>query len=77
MYKKIKTMITLTFNSTKKTVLVTDESQKIIADYSDVPTVKVREGYYEVMQKYTNDLGEVQIPICRLPISNTIMFLSK
>ena len=70
-------MITLTFNSTKKTVLVTDESQKIIANYSDVPTVKVREGYYEVMQKYTNDLGEVQIPICRLPISNTIMFLSK
>jgi hypothetical protein len=41
----------LVFNTTTKTVEITFEDG-LIKNYSDVPTVKVREeGFYEVMQK--------------------------
>jgi hypothetical protein len=67
-------MITLTFNSTAKTVTITREG--FLTEYQDVPTVKVREGFYEVMQKLTAST-ETQIPVCRVPISQTIMFIKK
>jgi hypothetical protein len=67
-------MITLTFNSTAKTVRITQEG--VLTEYQDVPTVKVREGFYEVMQKQSMT-SETQIPVCRLPIANTIMFINK
>jgi len=70
-------MLTLTFNSTKKTALLSKESGTILADYSDVPTVQVRDGYYEIMQKQITDETEARFPVCRLPISNTLMFLTK
>ena len=70
-------MITLTFNTKNKTVKITNTEDKNIYEYSNVPTVKVREGFYEVMQKDTSAAEEIQIPICRLPISQTIMFINK
>jgi hypothetical protein len=70
-------MITLTFNTKNKTVKITNTEDKNIYEYVNVPTVKVREGFYEVMQKDLSLSEEVQIPICRLPISQTIMFINK
>lgn len=70
-------MITLTFNTKNKTVKITNTEDKNIYEYSNVPTVKVREGFYEVMQKDISATEEIQIPICRLPISQTIMFINK
>lgn len=70
-------MITITFNTTNKTVKILNTVDKQIYEYSDVPTVKVREGFYEVMQKDSSLSNEVQIPVCRLPISQTIMFINK
>jgi len=70
-------MITLTFNTKNKTVKITNTDDKNIYEYVNVPTVKVREGFYEVMQKDLSLSEEVQIPICRLPISQTIMFINK
>jgi hypothetical protein len=70
-------MITLTFNTKNKTVKITNTEDKNIYEYSNVPTVKVREGFYEVMQKDISATEEIQIPICRLPIPQTIMFINK
>lgn len=70
-------MITLNFNTTNKTVKINHKGELTIHEYSDVPTVKVRDGFYEVMQKEVSNLGEVQIPVCRLPIAQTIMFIVK
>lgn len=69
-------MITLTFNTTKKHILVTLDG-KILADELNIPTVKVRDGFYEVMQKEASLTDEIQIPIIRLPINNTLMFIEK
>jgi hypothetical protein len=63
-------MIKLTFYTTEKEVTVDmgDFSQE---SYTDVPTVQVRDGYYEVMKKD----GEKSKPILRVPISQTIMYI--
>lgn len=70
-------MQTLVFNTTTKTVKLF-ESQKnsgpTILEYSSIPTVKVLEGYYEVIQ---SDEFEKKYPILRLPISNTNMIIEK
>ena len=70
-------MITLTFNTTTKEVKIT-ESNVIIKMFSNVPTVKPAEGYYEVLQE-EQDLvhGKQRFPVARLPIANTIMFIEK
>lgn len=70
-------MITITFNTTNKTVKILNTVDKQIYEYFDVPTVKVREGFYEVMQKDYSLSNDVQIPVCRLPIPQTIMFINK
>lgn len=70
-------MQTLIFNTTQKFVkLHIGQSTEgdIIASFDNVPTVKVLEGYYEVMQK---DEFEKSFPILRVPISNTLMFITK
>lgn len=69
-------MIRLTFNTTKKHILVTHDGI-ILADELNIPTVKVRDGFYEVMQKEASLTDEIQIPIIRLPINNTLMFIQK
>ena len=47
-------MQTLIFNTTTKSIKVyenyTSESQKILMEMSSIPTVKVCEGFYEVIQ---------------------------
>ena len=65
-------MIKLTFNTTEKTVIVRfDDFQS--ENYSNVSTVQIREGYYEVMIKS----DEKSKPVLRVPISNTIMFIEE
>jgi len=71
-------MQTLVFNTTDKTVKfyrdVKQEGQ-ILAQYINVPTVKVQEGYYEVMLR-TEEM-QSSIPVLRVPVSNTNMFIEK
>jgi len=65
-------MIKLTFNTTEKEVMVRfDDFQS--ENYSNVSTVQIREGYYEVMIKS----DEKSKPVLRVPISNTIMFIQE
>lgn len=71
-------MQTLVFNTkTKHVTLYSQEpGTNILANFSEVPTVKVMESYYEVMQKQTDENGtENRIPVARFPISNTNMFI--
>jgi len=71
-------MQTLIFNTTKKTIKVTEgnlNDSKVIFEAENVSTVKVLpEGLYEVMQKDENDNAR---PILRFPISNTNMVIEK
>lgn len=63
---------TLRFNSTKKTVSFTVPGA-YGTEFENIPTVKILDGYYEVMQKQ----GESVVPILRVPIANTNMFIEK
>ena len=70
-------MQTLVFNSTTKTIKVYEglkDTGTIIYEMNQIPTVKVLEGFYEVRQL---DELEKQIPVLRLPISNTNMIIKK
>jgi len=70
-------MQTLQFNTTTKSVKVTEgslETSTILFKYENVPTVKVLEGFYEVMQK---DEFEKSTPVLRLPMANTNMVIKK
>ena len=70
-------MQTLIFNTTDKTVNVYSGQvgkSELIFQFDNVPTVKVQEGYYEVMQKGDD---ERSIPILRLPIQATNMRIVK
>ena len=72
-------MIKLTFNTTEKTVSV-DLGQLDFENYSNVSTVQVREGYYEVMKKIVSSAapsGYSSVPVLRVPINNTIMFIEE
>jgi len=64
-------MIKLTFYTKNKQVTV-DFGNLHHESYENVPTVQVREGYYELMQR--DDNGK-SLPILRLPINHTIMFI--
>jgi hypothetical protein len=71
-------MQTLTFNSTTRTVQLwvgTRGDSKVIETFENVPTVKVENGYYEVMQKSGENGGVV--PVLRVPISNTNMLIQR
>ena len=69
-------MQTLVFNTTTRTAKLYDgvaEKSEIIIAYTEVPTVKVMEdGFYQVMQL---DAMEKQLPVLRVPIANTNMFV--
>ena len=71
-------MQTLVFNTTTKTAKLYEgiaESTSLIAHYTDVPTVNVMEdGYYQVMRR---DALEKQLPVLRVPIANTNMFIKE
>ena len=71
-------MQTLTFNSTTRTVQLwvgTKGDSKLLETFENVPTVKVENGYYEVMQKSGENGGVV--PVLRVPIANTNMLIQK
>jgi hypothetical protein len=65
----------LVFDSTKKSVVLSsgfgvgDE----LVSFKDVSTVRILEGYYEVIQIQ----GEQKVPVLRVPISNTNMLIQK
>lgn len=69
-------MQTLVFNTTTRTAKLYEgvaEKSDIIVAYGEVPTVKVMEdGFYQVMQL---DAMEKQLPVLRVPIANTNMFV--
>jgi hypothetical protein len=71
-------MQTLVFNSTTKKVQLLSGSRgdsKVLETFDNVPTVKIMDGYYEVMQKSEESGGVV--PVLRVPISNTNMVIKK
>jgi hypothetical protein len=71
-------MQTLTFNSTTKKVQLLSgsrESGMLLETFDNVPTVKVENGYYEVMQKSEETNGVV--PVLRVPMANTNMLIQK
>ena len=70
-------MQSLTFNTKLKTIVLKDgrrEDSTIIETMDNISTVKCSElGFYEVMQK-SNENGNA-LPVMRLPIANTNMFI--
>lgn len=71
-------MQTLIFNTTSKSIKVyenyTKDNQNILMEMTSIPTVKVCDGFYEVIQ---SDEFEKKYPVLRLPISNTNMLITK
>ena len=69
-------MQTLVFNTSTKSVKLYEgnESSPILYTFENVPTVKFEEGYYQVMQR---DALEKQLPVLRVPIANTNMFIKE
>lgn len=70
-------MQTLVFNTKEKTIQLTEGhsgQSNIVQKMSNVTTVKVApEGFYEVMQKPNEN--SYALPVMRLPIANTNMFI--
>ena len=72
-------MKTLVFNTTTKMVKLLNGSRAeglIIESFENVPTVKIQDGFYEVMQK-TNEDTNSAIPVMRSPIAITNMIIIK
>ena len=72
-------MQTLTFNTTTKQVTLLDGprgSSMITETFSNVSTVKIEDGFYQVMQKTSEDTNS-SIPVKRVPIANTNMIIEK
>ena len=70
-------MQTLVFNTTTKSIKLYEgpvDSGTVLLEMNNIPTVKVMEDLYEVRQ---SDETEKQIPVLRLPIANTNMFIKK
>ena len=73
-------MQTLVFNTSTKTVKLYDgpaEDSTILYTFNDVPTVKILESYYEVMQIDGTSVEEKRVPVARFPIANTNMLIKK
>ena len=72
-------MQTLTFNTTTKEVKLLDGprgSSVVTETFNNVSTVKIEDGFYQVMQKTSDDTNSA-IPVMRVPISNTNMIIEK
>ena len=72
-------MQTLTFNTTTKQVKLLDGprgSSVVTEIFSNVSTVKIEDGFYQVMQKTSEDTNS-SIPVMRVPIANTNMIIEK
>ena len=80
-------MQTLVFNTTTKSVKVTEDKpgdSKLLYQFENVPTVRVMELHYEVMEEtlneeksLLNDNTKTRVPVARFPISNTNMLILK
>lgn len=71
-------MQTLVFNTKTKNVTLysANPGSTILTNFSDVPTVKVMESYYEVIRKQLDENGnDVRVPVARFPIANTNMLI--
>lgn len=73
-------MQALIFNSTERTVKlykdvhVTDRlTSDLLYEFNNIPTVKVMDGCYEVMQEENS----LRFPVLRVPIANTNMIIIK
>jgi hypothetical protein len=72
-------MQTLTFNTTTKQVQLLDGprgSSTVMYSFNNVSTVKIEDGFYQVMQK-TNEDTNSSLPVMRVPIANTNMIIEK
>ena len=67
-------MQTLTFNTTKREVRLSNSQGEIIYSQTNVPTVKVMDNHYEVD---VEEFDGKKIPVFRAPIANTNMFIEK
>jgi hypothetical protein len=72
-------MQTLIFNTNEKTVKLYSGvhcptfSSDLLWNFNNVPTVKVLDGLYEIMQEENN----MKYPVLRVPIANTNMIIIK
>jgi hypothetical protein len=70
-------MQTLVFNTTTKVAKLYEgeaENSTILFHFTNVPTVKVNENFYEVMVK---DEFDKTYPTLRVPVSNTNMYITR
>jgi len=72
-------MQTLVFNTSTKSAKLYEgnESSSILYIFESVPTVKIIESYYEVMQIDSTSVEEKRVPVARFPIANTNMLINK
>jgi hypothetical protein len=73
-------MQTLVFNTSTKSVKLYEgraEHSDIIYEFTNIPTVKVLENFYEIMQIDGTSSEEKRVPVARLPIANTNMIIKK
>jgi hypothetical protein len=72
-------MQTLVFNTSTKSVKLYEgnESTPILYTFDSVPTVKIEDGYYQVMQVDGTSVEEKRVPVARFPIANTNMLIKK
>lgn len=73
-------MQTLVFNTTTKNArLYTDKASdsELLYEFTNVPTIKVVENLYEVIQVDSSSTEEKRFPVARFPIANTNMLIKK
>jgi hypothetical protein len=72
-------MQTLVFNTTTKSAKLYEgnESSPILYTFESVPTVKIEDGYYQVMQVDGTSTEDKRVPVARFPITNTNMLIKK
>jgi hypothetical protein len=73
-------MQTLVFNTSTKSVKLYEgasEESTILYTFNDTPTVKIEDGYYQVMQIDGTSVDEKRVPVARFPITNTNMLIKK
>ena len=72
-------MQTLVFNTSTKSVKIYEgnESTPILYTFDSVPTVKIEDGYYQVLQIDKTSAEETRVPVARIPIANTNMLIKK
>jgi hypothetical protein len=72
-------MQTLVFNTSTKSAKLYEgvEQGNILYTFNDVPTVKIEDGYYQVMQVDSTSVEEKRVTVARFPIANTNMLIKK